>query len=77
MSVRQYSQGINPCVELYPSLIWLICCVAQLMEDLEQLKVLENGFKIKVIVVNHCAHGVDEVEDVASIEKIIKETGLE
>jgi CMP-2-keto-3-deoxyoctulosonic acid synthetase len=45
----------------------------QLMEDLEQLKVLENGFKIKVITVDHCAHGVDEPHDVASIEAKIKE----
>jgi len=45
----------------------------QMQEDLEQLKVIENGYKIKVIRVNHCAHGVDEPEDVASIEKIIAE----
>merc|ERR1711865_1214126 len=48
----------------------------QLQEDLEQLKVLENGGKIKVITVNHCAHGVDDPEDVASIEKIIKRDNL-
>jgi hypothetical protein len=45
----------------------------QLMEDLEQLKVLENGYKIKVITVDHCAHGVDEPHDVASIEAKLKE----
>ena len=44
---------------------------SQMMEDLEQLKVLENGYRIKVVTVNHCAHGVDEPEDVASIEAII------
>ena len=49
----------------------------QIQEDLEQLKVIENGYKIKVIRVNHCAHGVDEPEDVASIEKIIAEQGLD
>ena len=27
----------------------------QMQEDLEQLKVIENGYKIKVIRVNHCA----------------------
>ena len=43
------------------------------MEDLEQLKVLENGYKIKVITVDHCAHGVDEPRDVASIEAKIQE----
>ena len=42
-----------------------------MMEDLEQLKVLENGYRIKVVNVEHCAHGVDEPEDVASIESII------
>lgn len=47
-----------------------------LMEDLEQLKVLENGFKIKVIVVDHCAHGVDEPHDIASIESKLLELGL-
>jgi len=45
----------------------------QLQEDLEQLKCLENGYKIKVIMVDHCAHGVDNPEDVPSVEKIIKE----
>lgn len=49
----------------------------QLQEDLEQLKVIENGYKIKVITVNHCAHGVDEPEDVQSVEEVIKELGLE
>lgn len=48
----------------------------QLQEDLEQLKVIEHGYKIKVIRANHCAHGVDEPEDVASIEAIIKRDGL-
>lgn len=49
----------------------------QLMEDLEQLKVLENGFKIKVITVDHCAHGVDDPADVDSIVAIMKELGLQ
>lgn len=48
----------------------------QLMEDLEQLKVLENGYKIKVIIVHHRAHGVDEPEDVASIEQRMHDMGL-
>ncbi|KAK2077217.1 hypothetical protein QBZ16_004851 [Prototheca wickerhamii] len=43
------------------------------MEDLEQLKVLENGFRMKVVEVEHSAHGVDLPEDVASIEKILRE----
>lgn len=48
----------------------------QLMEDLEQLKVLENGYKIKVIIVHHRAHGVDEPSDVASIQDRIREMGI-
>ncbi|CAA2968969.1 3-deoxy-manno-octulosonate cytidylyltransferase, mitochondrial [Olea europaea subsp. europaea] len=35
----------------------------QLEEDLEQLKVLENRYKMKVIKVDHEAHGVDTPED--------------
>ncbi len=48
----------------------------QLMEDLEQLKVLENGYKMKVVVVDHCAHGVDVPADVDHIVKIMKAQGL-
>lgn len=48
----------------------------QLQEDLEQLKVIENGYKIKVITVDHAAHGVDEPADVQSIEAIMKKNGL-
>ena len=47
-----------------------------LQEDLEQLKVLEHGFKMKVVKVEHSAHGVDEPGDVASIEAILKTKGL-
>ena len=46
------------------------------MEDLEQLKVLENGYKIKAIVVDHKAHGVDEPQDVAVIEAKMRALGL-
>lgn len=48
-----------------------------MMEDLEQLKVLENGYKIKVVTISHCAHGVDEPEDVASIEATIRRLNLD
>ncbi len=46
------------------------------MEDLEQLKVLEYGHKIKAIVVDHKAHGVDEPQDVAVIEAKMRALGL-
>jgi 3-deoxy-manno-octulosonate cytidylyltransferase (CMP-KDO synthetase) len=48
-----------------------------MMEDLEQLKVIENGYKIKVVMVDHAAFGVDFPEDVPMIEARIKELGLE
>ncbi|KAH7276575.1 hypothetical protein KP509_39G012700 [Ceratopteris richardii] len=49
----------------------------QLEEDLEQLKVLENGYKMKVIKVNHEAHGVDAPEDVEKIEAFMKERNID
>ncbi|KAL5572971.1 hypothetical protein UlMin_022568 [Ulmus minor] len=48
----------------------------QLEEDLEQLKVLENGYKMKVIKVDHEAHGVDAPEDVEKIESLMREKNL-
>ncbi|URE08265.1 Cytidylyltransferase [Musa troglodytarum] len=48
----------------------------QLEEDLKQLKVLENGHKMKVIKVNHDAHGVDTPEDVAKIEALMRERNV-
>ncbi|KAK9093344.1 hypothetical protein Syun_028255 [Stephania yunnanensis] len=48
----------------------------QLEEDLEQLKVLENGYKMKVIKVDHDAHGVDTPEDVVKIESLMLERNL-
>ncbi|KAL9259064.1 3-deoxy-manno-octulosonate cytidylyltransferase-like protein [Drosera capensis] len=45
----------------------------QLEEDLEQLKVLENGYKMKVIKVEHDAHSIDTPEDVAKIENFMCE----
>nr|POF07468.1 3-deoxy-manno-octulosonate cytidylyltransferase, mitochondrial [Quercus suber] len=48
----------------------------QLEEDLEQLKVLENGYKMKVIKVDHDAHGVNIPEDVKKIELLMRERNL-
>lgn len=45
----------------------------QLMEDLEQLKVLERGRRMKVVRVDHHdAHGVDLPEDVQSVEAVLR-----
>ncbi|KAM0938607.1 putative 3-deoxy-manno-octulosonate cytidylyltransferase [Dioscorea sansibarensis] len=48
----------------------------QLEEDLEQLKVLEYGYKMKVIKVDHDAHGVDTPEDVERIEALMRERNI-
>jgi 3-deoxy-manno-octulosonate cytidylyltransferase (CMP-KDO synthetase) len=41
----------------------------QLAEDLEQLKVLENGYKIKIAVVDQVSIGVDHPEDIQKVEQ--------
>ncbi|MCH9633000.1 MAG: 8-amino-3,8-dideoxy-manno-octulosonate cytidylyltransferase [Chlamydiae bacterium] len=43
----------------------------QKAEDLEQLKVLEHGYKIKVIVDKSPAIGVDEPKDLKKVEKYL------
>ncbi|XVF18863.1 hypothetical protein REPUB_Repub11eG0059800 [Reevesia pubescens] len=48
----------------------------QLEKDLEHLKVLENGFKMKVINVHHEAHGVDTPEDMEKIESLVSKRNL-
>ncbi|CAA2938497.1 3-deoxy-manno-octulosonate cytidylyltransferase, mitochondrial [Olea europaea subsp. europaea] len=60
-------------LEIYPE---LPPTPLQLEEDLEQLKVLENGYKMKVIKVDHEAHGVDTPEDVEKIERYMQEKNL-
>lgn len=43
----------------------------QKLEDLEQLKVLEHGFKMKIAVVDDNPVGVDVFEDVKKVEKLL------
>ncbi|NGX56025.1 MAG: 3-deoxy-manno-octulosonate cytidylyltransferase [Candidatus Anoxychlamydiales bacterium] len=43
----------------------------QLLEDLEQLKILENGYKMKVAIVNDIPLSVDVFEDIKKVEKIL------
>jgi 3-deoxy-manno-octulosonate cytidylyltransferase (CMP-KDO synthetase) len=43
----------------------------QQTEDLEQLKVLEHGYKIKVAIVNDLSIGVDHPQDIINIEHIL------
>lgn len=47
------------------------------MEDLEQLKVLEHGYKMRVVVMDAVAHGVDVPQDVEAIEAIMRERGIQ
>lgn len=43
----------------------------QLAEDLEQLKVLEHGYRIKVALTDHASPGVDTFEDINKVEQWI------
>ncbi len=43
------------------------------LEKLEQLRALENGYRIKVVYTDKSAHGVDSEEDLIKIQSIIKE----
>jgi 3-deoxy-manno-octulosonate cytidylyltransferase (CMP-KDO synthetase) len=41
-------------------------------EKLEQLRALENGFAIKVLITPHDSIGVDRPEDVELVEEILR-----
>ncbi len=43
----------------------------QLAEDLEQLKALEQGYKIKVAIVESQSSGVDTPEDIKKVERLL------
>ena len=45
--------------------------VLEQTESLEQLRALENGAKIRVIVARHAAVSVDTPEDVAAVERLL------
>lgn len=46
----------------------------EMIEKLEQLRVLENGYKIKIVLSDEDSYGVDTIEDLSRVEKIIDET---
>ncbi len=50
----------------------MITTPLQLQEDLEQLKVLEKGFRIKVAVVNEQCIGVDIPSDLSKLEELLR-----
>lgn len=41
----------------------------QMAEDLEQLKVLEHGYRIKVALTDHVSPGVDTLKDIKKVEQ--------
>jgi 3-deoxy-manno-octulosonate cytidylyltransferase (CMP-KDO synthetase) len=41
----------------------------QLAEDLEQLKVIEHGYRLKAAIVDNFSIGVDRIEDIQKVEK--------
>jgi 3-deoxy-manno-octulosonate cytidylyltransferase (CMP-KDO synthetase) len=43
----------------------------ELLEKLEQLRVLENGYKIKVVEVKNATVPVDTLEDLQKVRKIL------
>jgi 3-deoxy-manno-octulosonate cytidylyltransferase (CMP-KDO synthetase) len=43
----------------------------EMTEKLEQLRALENGIRIKVVINNHASPGVDVPEDIAKVEALL------
>ncbi|NOZ60395.1 MAG: 3-deoxy-manno-octulosonate cytidylyltransferase [Calditrichaeota bacterium] len=46
-------------------------------EQLEQLRMLENGYRLKVALTDKIAMGVDVPEDIAKVERYLKEMNIE
>ncbi len=44
----------------------------EMIEKLEQLRLLENGISIQVAITKYRSHGVDSPEDLARVEKILR-----
>ena len=47
------------------------------LEQLEQLRWLENGYKIRVAETTHDSVSVDVPDDVSRVEKLIRESSAE
>ncbi|KAL4205085.1 hypothetical protein AMTRI_Chr01g135430 [Amborella trichopoda] len=70
LGIQSYDSNF---LKIYPQ---LLPTPLQLEEDLEQLKVLENGYKMKVIKVDHDAHCVDTPADVEKIGALMWERNI-
>ena len=46
------------------------------IEDIEMLRFLENGYRIKIVEVNSKTIGVDRPEDIAKVENAMKNLGI-
>ena len=46
-------------------------------EKLEQLRWIENGFKIKIKKVDYLGHGVDTKEDLEKVINLLKKQGYD
>jgi len=49
----------------------LLSTPLQISEDLEQLKILENGYRIKTVIVDSVSIGVDEPADIKKVEHLL------
>lgn len=47
----------------------------EIIEGLEQLRLLENGHRIKVLLTENLYHGVDTEEDLRIVERVLRERG--
>lgn len=45
----------------------------EVSESLEQLRIIENGYKIKVVETNHKLLGVDTIDDLVTVRKLLIE----
>lgn len=48
--------------------------VLERKESLEQLRLLENGIPIQVVITTHKSHGVDRPADIAVVERILRQS---
>ena len=46
----------------------------ELIEGIEFLRIIENGYKVKAILTDHRSIGVDTISDLLEVEKIIKKS---